>query len=55
MMSWMELWNEADENRIPAPVMYTEEGRVVGERLWRETLEELKFVDVEGILRDVRG
>jgi len=37
------------------PVVYTEEGKVAAERLWRETLAEFEFVDVEGILRDIRG
>lgn len=47
--------DEADGNRMPVPMMYTEEGKVVGERLWRETLEEFNFADVEAILRDIQG
>jgi hypothetical protein len=39
---------------MAAPVIYSEEGKRVSERLWRETMEELKFADVEAILRDIR-
>ncbi|KAG8157032.1 hypothetical protein KVR01_013022 [Diaporthe batatas] len=36
-----------------APVIYTEEGKVISDRLWDETMAELAFAKVEEILRTV--
>lgn len=36
-----------------ATVLYTPEGKQIIERLWDETVVELKFADVQGILRSM--
>ncbi|KAK8065158.1 hypothetical protein PG997_011905 [Apiospora hydei] len=36
------------------PMMYTEEGRRLGERLWDETMRELSFAKVEEVLEDLK-
>ncbi|CAL5875116.1 uncharacterized protein PFLUO_LOCUS9420 [Penicillium psychrofluorescens] len=39
---------------IPYPsLLYTEDGKKIMERLWKETLEELSFVDVNSILKSL--
>ncbi|CAN8106109.1 unnamed protein product [Discula destructiva] len=38
-----------------APIIYLTEGQEIGEQLWKETLEEFSFVDVETILKDIEG
>lgn len=35
--------------------MYTPEGRTVTARLWEETLEELGFVGIRGILESIKS
>lgn len=37
-----------------ASIVSTEQGEEVSDRLWKETIEELSFADVEGILRTVK-
>lgn len=37
-----------------APIVSTEQGEEVSDRLWKETMEELSFADVEGILRTLK-
>ncbi|KAG8163115.1 hypothetical protein KVR01_007593 [Diaporthe batatas] len=37
-----------------APIVYTEEGRQISEQLWEDTLAELSFANVSGILEDLR-
>lgn len=32
-------------------MLYTPAGREIADRLWEETMRELRFADVEGILR----
>lgn len=41
----------ADENHSWPKTMYMDEGRQMGERLWNETLDELKFAEVQEKLR----
>jgi len=36
-----------------APIIYTPEGKRIGDLLWKETMAELKFAGVEDILREV--
>lgn len=36
-----------------APIVYTNEGRKVSEQLWKETIAELSFANVEEILKDI--
>jgi hypothetical protein len=36
------------ENRFH-PVMYTTEGKAAMDRLWKETLNELRFINVEAL------
>ncbi|KAI8628721.1 retinol dehydrogenase 12 [Xylariaceae sp. FL1651] len=36
-----------------APVVYTVDGRQMGQRLWKETMSELSFAGVEGVIRDL--
>ncbi|TVY14648.1 Short chain dehydrogenase sol3 [Lachnellula arida] len=36
-----------------APIIYTDEGRKVSEQLWKETIAELSFANVEEILKDI--
>lgn len=38
--------------RFP-PVVYAEEGKMVAERLWRETLEEGRKLGVDGALEEL--
>lgn len=38
-----------------APIIYTSEGVELSEQLWKETLEELSFANVETILEDLQG
>jgi len=38
-----------------APIIYTEQGKKISERLWRETMAELSFANIEGILKDLSG
>lgn len=33
-----------------APIVYTTEGEQIAKRLWRETMEELSFAEVQGIV-----
>lgn len=35
------------------PIIYSEEGKVISEKLWRETLAELSFANVEDALEAV--
>ncbi|KAK8034082.1 NAD(P)-binding protein [Apiospora rasikravindrae] len=37
------------------PMMYTEEGRHLGDRLWDETMKELSFAKVEEVLEGLKG
>lgn len=37
-----------------ASIVSTEQGEKVSDRLWKETIEELSFADLEGILRTVK-
>lgn len=37
-----------------ASIVSTEQGEEVSDRLWKETIEELSFADVERILRTVK-
>lgn len=34
-----------------APILYKEEGKEIGEKLWQETMEELAFADPEMLLK----
>ncbi|KAK8100422.1 NAD(P)-binding protein [Apiospora kogelbergensis] len=36
------------------PTMYTEEGRRLGERLWDETMAELRFAEIEELLKGLK-
>ncbi|KAK4220564.1 hypothetical protein QBC38DRAFT_378731 [Podospora fimiseda] len=36
-------------------MMYTESGKKTMERAWRETVEELRFAGVEGVLKEIKG
>ncbi|OTA98012.1 hypothetical protein M426DRAFT_326314 [Hypoxylon sp. CI-4A] len=36
-----------------APILYTPDGERISEQLWKETLDELSFADVEGILSSI--
>lgn len=36
------------------PMMYTEEGRRLGERLWDETMAELRFAEIEELLKGLK-
>lgn len=38
-----------------APILYTEEGEEVSKHLWNETMAELAFANVEGIIKSVSG
>ncbi|KAK7983602.1 hypothetical protein PG989_011004 [Apiospora arundinis] len=40
------------EMRPMAPFVYSEESKVVGQRLWKETMAELSFAGVESIIND---
>ncbi|KAK7999708.1 hypothetical protein PG990_012308 [Apiospora arundinis] len=40
------------EMRPMAPFVYSEESKVVGQRLWKETMAELSFAEVESIIND---
>lgn len=40
--------------RFP-PLLYEEEGKWAAERLWNETMAELEFFGVRGILDSMRG
>ncbi len=33
-----------------APILYTEEGKVISDRLWKETMQEFSFAEVEGVI-----
>lgn len=33
-----------------APIVYTAEGEGIAKRLWRETMKELSFAEVQGIV-----
>lgn len=45
------IWdNSAKTDHRLAPIIYTEEGKKISDQLWKETIEELAFADVEGIL-----
>lgn len=35
-------------------MMYTEEGRRLGDRLWDETMKELRFAKVEALLEELK-
>lgn len=34
-----------------APIVSTKQGENVSDRIWKETMEELSFADVEGVLK----
>lgn len=36
------------------PIMYTIEGKKIVEKLWEETMQELSFANVQGILNDMK-
>jgi hypothetical protein len=36
-----------------APIIYTAEGKKISEQLWKETIEELAFANVEEILKTI--
>ncbi len=36
-----------------APFVYTEQGRNVAQRLWKETMDELAFANVENIIQEL--
>lgn len=36
-------------------MVYEPEGKVVIDRLWEETLDELEFAGVKGVLKDMQG
>ncbi|KAI1772109.1 NAD(P)-binding protein [Hypoxylon cercidicola] len=36
-----------------APILYTPEGERISEQLWKETMNELAFANVEGILKEI--
>jgi len=37
-----------------ATLLYTPEGKTITDRLWEETMEELKFADVQGRLEAMK-
>lgn len=37
-----------------APIIYTEEGGKIAKQLWKETMNELSFVNAEDIVEEVR-
>jgi hypothetical protein len=36
-----------------AQIIYTAEGKKISEQLWKETMEELAFANVKGILKTI--
>lgn len=40
------------ENSLP-PIIYKEEGKIIMERLWKETLDELSFAGVKEIIDEI--
>ena len=40
-------------HRFP-PLLYTDEGKGVMQRLWEETLDELQFADAGGIIKSMQ-
>ncbi|KAI3331321.1 hypothetical protein F4824DRAFT_292440 [Ustulina deusta] len=44
---------DGDRLRPMAPFVYTEQGRNVAQRLWKETMDELAFANVENIIQEL--
>lgn len=53
MRPLLELTDSNVRSRF-VQLMYTPEGKRIIEKLWQETLEELRFANVQGILEDMK-